>query len=127
MKNVWLTSNKTEMTVITMNEIIVHQDVYFVPTGRCEKLIMLIHRCSAKNQMWQFKRKRRQQFLDKVVPYINSKIGKFVETQGYSHWKIELYGSKNLYDVEAMRDQNYRVYMTNTYIKKLKVTPNESQ
>jgi hypothetical protein len=115
-----------EMMVITMSKIVVHQLAYFVPQGRCKKILMLIYRCYAKNQMWQFNKKRRQQFLDKAVPYLNSKVRVFVKQQGYSSWKVELCGSKNVYDVDAMRNQSYRIYMMNPSAEKtLKVTHNE--
>jgi hypothetical protein len=112
------------MMVTIMNEIVIHQLIYFVPKGRCKKILMLINRCYAKNQMWQFKRKRRQQFLAKAVPYITSKIRVIVKQQGYLKWKIEFSGSTNMYDVDAMRKQSYRIYMMNPHTEKtLQVAP----
>ena len=94
-----------------MSKVPIYQEVYFVPEGRCKKLLMLVNRCQAKNQMWQRRRKRRQQFLDKVLPYLNARISKFVKQQGYKSWHIEHTGSKNLYDADSMQNQSYRIYM----------------
>lgn len=94
-----------------MSKIIVHKQAYFVPEGRCKKLLQLADRCEAKNQMWQCKKARRDQFLNKIRPYVIAKIANAVYHLGYKYWRLERTGSSNLYDVAEMRNQSYRVLM----------------
>lgn len=94
-----------------MGKILVHEQAYFVPEGKCKKLLELADRCEAKNQMWQFKKARRDKFLNKVRPYLTRKIANAVYHLGYNEWRLERTGSNNLYDVEGMRYQSYRVLM----------------
>jgi len=91
----------------------VHEEAYFVPEGRCKKLLMLMDMCEARNQCGQCKKTKRDRFIKKVRPYVNSRIANTVYHLGYNKYRVERTGSNRLSDVANMRHQSYRVMMYN--------------
>ncbi len=89
---------------------VTHQS-FFVPGGRCKKLMMLVESCKARDQMWQCGFARREQFVKKAQPYIKKRIAVAVGHLGYSKWWVERTGSNILNDVVYMRKQSFRIYM----------------
>lgn len=94
-----------------MSHIVVHEMSYFLVTGRLKKLLDLEGRCRAKNQMWHYGRKRRNEFIAKMELYLIKRISKLVLSLGYNNWRLERIGSNNLYDVEKMQNQSYKIFM----------------